>query len=725
MEGKPMKNLFFLSAMFSLSMSTVSGQGWELMNPKPSANNLFSVFFPSPDTGYLVGGAGTILKTTDAGEHWTMQDGNLLWSLRSVYFTDTEHGFAVGAFNHHRRTVDGGQTWTGNNPSSGYCMTSVHFPTPDTGYIVNEGEILKSTNAGLSWSIVEYMLNYLHSVFFIDADHGFVGGDCVVWNFPGLYRTVDAGLTWIECAMPNSVNINSVYFPSATIGYAAGYDVFGDVGSIFKTNNAGVNWNTISTTLSDWIRSVHFSTDSTGYAVGDYGVVYKITDGGDHYTLQNSGTDKTLFSVFATDENTAFITGQAGTLLKTTDGGVNWIQAGSGIFTNFIDVACPDADHVYVSGVNGTICFSADSGMTWTVQPTNTNQNLNSVDFINATTGYATGDSGTILRTTDGGMNWESLMADSSNNWYSVCFPVVDTGYVAGGDYYCRRILKTENGGNDWTTLLADSLAGGLRSVYFLSSETGAAAGGSRILRTLDGGMIWDTVYQGQGGVGLVSVWMPDEHSIYAAGSESVPMSGPHGILVYSLDGGLNWTEIYPSNMEYLTSISFTDADTGYMTGYWFTWEGSVAVILKTTNGGQTWAVQNTRNENLLQSLEMSGPGYGFAVGGNGSILRTTTGGSVPTGIPSFQAVKWLSLHCYPNPFSGAAVIAYELPSGGEVTLVVYDYLGRRVASLVKEQQAAGTYQVQWDAQNLSDGIYFARLTSGNQVYCSKLIHMR
>jgi hypothetical protein len=76
----------------------------------------------------------------------------------------------------------------------------------------------------------------------------------------------------------------------------------------------------------------------------------------------------------------------------------------------------------------------------------------------------------------------------------------------------------------------------------------------------------------------------------------------------------------------------------------------------------------------------------------------------------------------YPNPFNPTTTIRYQLQAAGKVTLKVYDILGKEVAVLVNEEQAAGTYSVTFDAGSLSGGIYFYRLQAGTFVETRKLV---
>lgn len=64
----------------------------------------------------------------------------------------------------------------------------------------------------------------------------------------------------------------------------------------------------------------------------------------------------------------------------------------------------------------------------------------------------------------------------------------------------------------------------------------------------------------------------------------------------------------------------------------------------------------------------------------------------------------------YPNPFNPTTIITYQIPENSNVTLQVFDVMGRQVATLVDNVQAAGEYKVTFDGAGLSNGIYFYRL---------------
>ncbi len=98
----------------------------------------------------------------------------------------------------------------------------------------------------------------------------------------------------------------------------------------------------------------------------------------------------------------------------------------------------------------------------------------------------------------------------------------------------------------------------------------------------------------------------------------------------------------------------------------------------------------------------------------------------VPTSTSNAETLTKTSLfHSYPNPVSAAGTVSYSLPRAADVTLTVYDLLGREVRELASGTQPAGTYEVTFDATELPSGVYFYRLEAGEYVEARRMVIVR
>jgi hypothetical protein len=79
----------------------------------------------------------------------------------------------------------------------------------------------------------------------------------------------------------------------------------------------------------------------------------------------------------------------------------------------------------------------------------------------------------------------------------------------------------------------------------------------------------------------------------------------------------------------------------------------------------------------------------------------------------------------YPNPFADQTTLTFEVPVAREVRVAVYDVLGREVAVLAEGIQPAGEHEVTFDAAPLPSGMYFVRLTAGDQVLTQRVTVVR
>ncbi|MEO1077424.1 MAG: T9SS type A sorting domain-containing protein, partial [Bacteroidota bacterium] len=79
----------------------------------------------------------------------------------------------------------------------------------------------------------------------------------------------------------------------------------------------------------------------------------------------------------------------------------------------------------------------------------------------------------------------------------------------------------------------------------------------------------------------------------------------------------------------------------------------------------------------------------------------------------------------FPNPFTATTQIGFTIPQTEEVSIAVYDMLGREVATLAKAAYPAGSHQVTFDAANLPSGVYVYRMTAGETTLTERVTIVR
>ncbi len=76
----------------------------------------------------------------------------------------------------------------------------------------------------------------------------------------------------------------------------------------------------------------------------------------------------------------------------------------------------------------------------------------------------------------------------------------------------------------------------------------------------------------------------------------------------------------------------------------------------------------------------------------------------------------------YPNPFNPSTTIEFSIPQSSNVSVKIYDIMGREVATLVNEYRGTGSYIVNWNASGSSSGVYFYKLVAGNFTETKKMV---
>ncbi len=122
--------------------------------------------------------------------------------------------------------------------------------------------------------------------------------------------------------------------------------------------------------------------------------------------------------------------------------------------------------------------------------------------------------------------------------------------------------------------------------------------------------------------------------------------------------------------------------------------------------------------------LAVNGSTYhftGYAINISYILLNITSVSADKGSIPNNYSLS----QNYPNPFNPSTTISFSIPSRSFVSLKVFDIIGREVATLASGELSAGTYTRQWNASNMSSGIYFYRLQAGKVIETKKLVLIR
>jgi photosystem II stability/assembly factor-like uncharacterized protein len=301
-----------------------------------------------------------------------------------------------------------------------------------------------------------------------------------------------------------------------------------------------------------------------------------IVAAGDGWSLQPSGTSNRLNGVSFPDANNGWAVGAAGMILHTADGGATWSVQPSGTTHSLTRVQFLSSGIGWVVGANGTILFSDSGGSSWTAQSSGTSSTLRALSFADRSQGWAVGDSGTILHTTDSGNTWTTQPSGTSTSLGAVSFGDGMRGFV-GGDG--GLILSTEDGGKTWSRQIfvipETASVPFFQDARFLDGSRGIFAGfsadGATLLATADGGGTWSPQNPAEPPTALLGLARGDALHYWGVGTG--------GYIVASEDEGITWSSQPSPTGADLHGVSFVNPTLGWAVG-------SNGTILKTTTGG-------------------------------------------------------------------------------------------------------------------------------------------
>jgi photosystem II stability/assembly factor-like uncharacterized protein len=757
---------------------------WTELNPKVPRVDYLGIQFVNKDTGWAVGDLGALIKSTDGGTSWTVSQTNTtapilkvrsyngqvviasgfgglilrstdggetftqvtsnvtgdLWGLQMI--NDTL-GWSCGNANSLTKTTDGGQTWQ-RIFTPGYTSDYwwIDFLNESYGFIAANGKVLRTIDGGQNWEIIQAGDSYpLFSIDVIDSLHiaaaGYGGTGYAAKN---IYSS-DGGNNWVNGGQLTTEVVNCIQYVNPDTGYLVMTNV-----SARKTTNRGQNWTTIQG-ISDNYELQLLVRDNIGFSAGT-GLKINKTDGG--LDIWNRLIINDNFSdVFFVTEQKGFVISSSGLsapsgLYKTTDGGINWQKHPSGL--NGVDLLFLDSLIGFI-GASNSIYKTTDGGNSW--YPTQGTTGAGNIFFINETTGWAV-HSGTIYKTTNSGENWFEQLFDIVGNFNSIYFVDSLYGWVSN---LAEWLYKTTNGGENWVQQTNSNIFS-TTDIYFRDSLNGFAIKLLELYETTNSGNNW-------------VIQLNSQYVIRTFGWLSIMHGFIMGDGVYeTIDSGNSWNEVLELRNIGLRKFQAPENYVGYSSGYL----GLIYKYLDTTivpveltsfqadidNNITTlsWST-STETNNLCFEVFRSSDNQNWNslvfINGNGTTAlthhyqftdRVETPGiyyyklkqldyngdfnySNVIAVIIVSPLKFELFQNFPNPFNSSTKIIYQLPEEGFVSLKIYGVLGNEVKSLVGENKKAGYYSVSLNANDLSSGIYFYKLTAGEYSSTKKFILLK
>jgi photosystem II stability/assembly factor-like uncharacterized protein len=513
----------FLFCVLLLSVNAAQAQ-WQWLNPLPEGNELFAATFIDADNGWVVGGNGAVLRTSNGGASWVSQ-GNPLRTTPflglSIAFTDAMTGVIAMNNGSMLRSTDGGYTWD-LLPRTGFTLRTLRLaPDGSLWGCGNVGIIARSTDGGLNWTSMN------SGVSTVLYDLAFPGVSTIITTGGGgvILRSTDGGQMWNSVAAPLGTDIISVDFADASNGLAVQMPRY-----LLRSTDGGQSWSDTSFAVNEFTQ-VRFAENSTAWLLSNSpGSVYKTSDAGQSWQFVEVQRPRrtTFYAAFSFTADNAVLVGNGGAIFMTSDGGGTWTQQGeafsrahfrsvtalsdssawvfgdkSAFFTNDRGNSWAGSDTISLTGFRfgralsetrligagsqGQVMLSTDGGASWSTQVLSASGQIEDIMFLDDNNGWLAGAHGTLARTTDGGSTWEEFSAGVNHDFNGISAVSPSIAWVVGNG---GKIFHTTDAGQTWTEQANPAITN-LNTVEFLSATDGWAGGQQVLLRTSDGGQTW------------------------------------------------------------------------------------------------------------------------------------------------------------------------------------------------------------------------------------------
>lgn len=322
MIKKILSIVFSYTLMGLLCFSFAQTQPWEKLQ-SPVTGTLRFLSFADSLNGWAAGEAGTIIRTTDGGDSWEIQNSTVQTFIMDIFFVDKNYGWAL-------------------------TLRDV-FPFNSV--------LLKTTNGGNEWMANDLSdsLGVVRTIFFFDSLNGFAGGS-------GILLTSDGGSTWteteIDSNMVSDFPIHRFKFYSRQFGYACGGRI--DVaGVVWKTTNYGLNWTARGISVDeifdifilDSLNAITLSGDPEGLFPIGY---IRTTDAGETWSYSELSFFGLSFAIDFRTYNEGW-SASGYKFLRSIDHGNSWNEFETPDSSTIYDLQFTNARNGFAAGENGVV----------------------------------------------------------------------------------------------------------------------------------------------------------------------------------------------------------------------------------------------------------------------------------------------------------------------------------------------------------------------------------
>lgn len=696
------------------------------------AQGLNSVHTPDGINIIAVGNAGKIMRSTNAGATWASYN-YTSDNFKSVFSLNNDVWIAGDNGNVYK-TSKTNSPITPYNVGESFTINSICFESPDIGFLCGDnGKIYKSENGGQTWILINTGIPNvkLNSIACLDNQKLIVAG-----NEGALFSSINRGNSWTQETSGTTKNLLSAeYFDDGIV-------VTGEYGTIL-TKEGQNSWSAVVSRTDSDIRGISGTSFSNVHICGGGGFIRNNAGGSSNFfRFEINPMLANLSDIFYYDENTGFAVSSLNyAIIKTVNGGTSWdLPAGTSVAMNWIQKSpassgignnlCrhPKVRDTYFVVYGKKVYRSLDKGDNWTQIATvsiGTRAHSFYVSSADTMVWLAAMESSPdcVVRSTDYGATWTNVLA---RNFSSYGQPLEQDQNAPGTFYFAPDgsstgfFKSTDNGAtfenistgtNPFTSPCDIIVEWDNSNTLFIGDD------GADIYKSVNGGMTWSLVKQTSSSeVPSMCNSVFDKTICYATTWSSSQV-------FKTVNNGDNWSVTSNNSGSGWGSDLCHEDPNVVLTGNY----GTQSYL--TTNGGAVFSNVNSG---------LSGAGAGIMVPDRATFLNMQTGTlfklnivysvltSANENVVSIQVPGSFDLQQnYPNPFNPTTSIKFALPTAGNISLKVFDQLGKEVETLADGFRAAGTYEINFDASKLTSGIYFYKLVANDFTATRKMMLLK